>query len=130
MQLAQSKALWIAAAQINGEIRQLKPSLLSPTVGEAIPYAVTEIKGIHVTDTPIRCLLKPHPDGGYILLTVNLDDAVLFTTFEFSGGLELVVPLFENRDPFELKPQKWSLSMVCKKSIDKKFRQPVIRVLG
>ncbi len=103
MQLAQSKALWMSAAQINKEIRELTPSLLAPTVGEELKYSVS-IKGEHVTDAPIRCLLKPHPDGGYVLLTVNLDDAVLFATFEFPGGLKAVAPRFENRKPYTIKP--------------------------
>ena len=90
-------------AAIRKEIRELTPSLLAPTVGEELKYSVS-IKGEHVTDTPLRCLLKPHPDGGYVLLTVNLDDAVLFTTFEFPGGLKTVAPHFENREPCTIKP--------------------------
>jgi hypothetical protein len=109
MQLVQSKALWTAAKQINSEIKTMEPSLLSPTVGKEVRYTV-KTKGQHVTDTPIRCLLKPHPDGGYILLAVNLDDAVLLTTFEFPGGLKSVSPLFENRDPYTIKPSKTNFS--------------------
>jgi len=109
MQIAQSKALWIAARQINRELHELTPSLFSPTVGQEVKYTVTT-KGEHVTDVPIRCLLKPHPDGAYILLTVNLDDAVLFTTFEFPDGLEAAAPLFENREPFEIKPDQTSFT--------------------
>ncbi len=83
----------------------MTPSLLSPTVGPEVKYTVTT-KGERVTDVPIRCLLKPHPDGGYILLTVNLDDAVLTTSFEFPDGLKTVAPLFENRKPYEIKPKQ------------------------
>jgi len=103
MQLAESKALWVAATQINSEIGELTPSLLSPTVGEEVAYSV-KIEGDAISDAPIRCLLKPHPDGGYVLLSVNLDDAVLNVTYEFPGGLASVSPLFENRPPFELEP--------------------------
>lgn len=103
MQLVQSKALWMTARQINQELHELRPSLFSPTVGQEVKYTVMT-KGRHVTDAPIRCLLKPHPDGGYILLTVNLDDAVLFTTFEFPEGLKAAAPLFENRKACEIKP--------------------------
>jgi len=106
MQIAQSKALWMAATQINQEVLELKPSLLSPTVGEDVPYSVKEIKGVHVTDSPIRCLLKPCAEGGYVLLTVNLDDAVLFTTFEFPKGLKSATPLFENREPIKLEAEQ------------------------
>ena len=105
MQLVQSKALWMAARQINKELHELTPSLLSPTVGQDVKYTVTT-KGEHVTDEPIRSLLKPHPDGGYILLTVNLDDAVLFTSFNLPDGFKMVAPLFENRKPYEIKPKQ------------------------
>ena len=103
MQLAQSKALWMAATQINRELHELTPVILSPTVGRDVSYSL-KTEGEGVTEAPIRCLLKPHPEGGYVLLTVNLDDAVLFTTFEFPGGLGSAAPLFENRKPFEIEP--------------------------
>ncbi len=105
MQLAESKAAWMATTQVNKELHELTPSLLSPTVGQDIQFTVAT-KGEHVTDVPIRCLLKPHPDGGYILLTVNLDDAVLSTTFEFPDGLKTVAPLFEKRAPYEITPEQ------------------------
>jgi len=47
-------------------------------------------------------LLKPHPEGGYILLTVNLDDAVLKVTYDFPRALETVHVLYENRFAEEL----------------------------
>ncbi len=100
MQLAESKALWLAAAQINREIAELVPSLLSPTVGPDVSYSV-ETSGEPVSGAPIRCLLKPHPDGGYLLLTVNLDDAVINTSYRFPAGIRSVAPLFENRAPLE-----------------------------
>ncbi|MBM3499175.1 MAG: hypothetical protein FJX74_10950 [Armatimonadetes bacterium] len=102
MQLAESKALWMAAEQINSELRELTPSLLSPTVGDEVKYSL-KIEGEAVSDAPVRCLLKPHPDGGYVLLTVNLDDAVLNVTYELEGGLTAVEPLFENRPALELQ---------------------------
>ncbi len=101
LELAQSKALWMTATQINSEIQELTPSLLSPTVGPDVEYSA-DIDGEEVSNAPLRCLLKPHPDGGYILLTVNLDDAVLDTTYSFPGGLTSAAPLFENREPIEL----------------------------
>lgn len=58
-------------------------------------YSV-EVKGESISDDPIRCLLKPHPDGGYVLLTVNLDDAVLNATYTFPCTLQPVQRLFEN----------------------------------
>jgi hypothetical protein len=112
MQLAQSKALWMAAEQINSEIHELTPSLLSPTVGEDVAYTAA-IEGDAVSPSPIRCLLKPHPDGGYILLTVNLDDSVLGVTYDFPGGLSSVAPLFENRDPVEVEEGTTTFEDLC-----------------
>jgi len=101
MQLAESKALWIAATYINHELQALTPSLLSPTVGQDVKYSA-KIKGEAPSSDPLRCILKPHPDGGYVLLTVNIDDAVLDVTYEFPAGLKSVEPLFENRAPLDL----------------------------
>ena len=99
MDLAAAKALWMAATQVNREIHDLTPALLSPTV-IGVEYNV-EVKGESISDDPIRCLLKPHPDGGYVLLTVNLDDAVLSATYTFTSALESAQCLFENRPPLE-----------------------------
>ena len=104
MELVQSKALWEAAVRINGELEQLTPALLSPSAGRDVEYRV-RIVGRAVTDMPIRCLLKSHPDGGYVLLTVNLDDAVLNVTHTFPQGIERLEPLFENRHMHEFNPQ-------------------------
>jgi hypothetical protein len=103
MEIAQAKALWTATTFLNRELKELTPSLLSPTVAEQVKYSV-KTEGQPVSDTPIRCLLKPHPQGGYVLLTVNLDDAVMKATFEFPAGFKSVEPLFEERPAFELKP--------------------------
>lgn len=105
MQLVQSKALWTAATQINKELYELTPSLLAPTVGAELEYSVVTT-GERISDTPIRTLLKPHPNGGYILLTVNLDDAVLFSTFTLPAGFKTVTPLFENRKPYPVTTQQ------------------------
>lgn len=109
MQLAESKALWMAATQINREIRELTPSLLSPTVGEDVKYSV-KVEGNAISDAPLRCLLKPHPQGGYVLLTANLDDAVLNATYEFPVGMKSVESLFENREPYKLEQGQKSFS--------------------
>lgn len=101
MELAESRALWTAATQINHEIQELTPSLLSPTVGPEVVYKL-QTEGEPVSQSPVRCLLKPHPDGGYLLLTVNVDDAVMKVTYEFPAGLATVQPMFENREAVEL----------------------------
>ena len=67
-------------------------------------------QGKPVSDTPIRCLLKPHPEGGYVLLTVNLDDAVMKATYEFPAGLKQVQPMFEEREPLELGEEQKSFA--------------------
>jgi len=96
MQMAHSLALWKAAEAINRELNQLAPVILSPTVGQEVIYSV-DVSGKSITEAPIRCLLKPHPEGGYVLLTVNLDDAVLETTYTFAQPVSEVEALFENQ---------------------------------
>lgn len=105
MEIAQSAALWRAARYLNREIKELAPALLSPTAPEATNYSLKS-EGKGVTQAPLQCLLKQHPDGGYVLLTVNNDDAEMKATYEFPGGLKSVQPLFEERPAFELKPDQ------------------------
>ncbi|MCC6443437.1 MAG: beta-galactosidase [Armatimonadetes bacterium] len=102
MQLAESKAAWMAAVAVNKELRELEPAILSPTAGKETAYSV-EVNRSSVTDNPLRCLLKPHPEGGHILLTVNLDDAVLNATYRFPAGLKSAAPLFEERPALALE---------------------------
>lgn len=105
MEIVEAAALWRAATFINGEIKQLTPALLSPTAPESVKYAV-ETEGKPVSDTPLRCLLKQHPEGGYVLLTVNLDNAVIKGKYTFPGGLKEVQPLFEERPALVLQPEQ------------------------
>jgi len=105
VELAEAKALWLTAAAVNREVKALTPSLLSPTVPAAVKYGLKS-EGKPVSDMPLRCLLKPHPDGGYVLLTVNLDDAVMKAVYEFPAGLVTVQPLFEERPPLELNAER------------------------
>lgn len=104
-QLIQARALWLAATQINGEIKELTPALLSPTVGADVVYSL-KTEGEPVSALPICCLLKPHPEGGYVLLTANLDDAVLNVTYEFAARLASATPLFENREACKLEGEQ------------------------
>lgn len=101
LQMIDSKALWAAASEINGELRDLAPAILSKTAGGEMPFRV-EISGEAVTETPIRCLLKADPRGGYLLFTVNLDDAVIPAKFTFPQGLSAVQNLYENAPPTEI----------------------------
>lgn len=100
-QLIQSRALWEAAVQINRELNELTPVIFAPTVGHEVDYKL-KVTGESVTETPIRCLLKPHPEGGYVLLTVNLDDAMLDVEYQFPSGLQEVAKLFDNSVPKNL----------------------------
>jgi hypothetical protein len=101
IQLIKARALWDAMAQINKEIAELTPSILSPTVGQDFPYAV-DVAGTAPTPSPIRCLLKPHPDGGFVLLTVNMDDAVLKATYTMPSVVRSAELMFENQESCKL----------------------------
>lgn len=103
MQLAHSRALWDATVSINSELQQLAPIILAATVGHDVDYKV-QITGRSITDAPIRCLLKPHPEGGYVLLSVNLDDAVLESTYTFPNDISLVEAMFENQPARTFEP--------------------------
>ena len=73
-QLRASRELWSAATQINREMNELRPALLSPTA--KTPYQVfLDPAWPPVTPEPIRTLLKAHPAGGHVLIVVNLDAA-------------------------------------------------------
>ncbi|MHB0959328.1 MAG: hypothetical protein ACYC0X_23345 [Pirellulaceae bacterium] len=95
-QLIGSQALWQMAAQVNREVRELAPSILSPTVAAGTcDYEVG--MGLSRTENPIHCLLKPHSDGGCVLLTVNLEDTVETARFTFSTQFAALEKLFENQ---------------------------------
>ncbi|HEX8523038.1 MAG TPA: beta-galactosidase [Tepidisphaeraceae bacterium] len=108
--LVQSKALWEMTRQINTELRALSPSILSPTAGADVPYKVAVKGESTVTKTPLRCLLKHDPAGGYELLTVNTDDAALDVTFDFPNALKTVEPRFDNRPhrTLDTARKKWA----------------------
>jgi hypothetical protein len=76
----------------------LTAAILAPTVDSATcNYSVGV--GLGRTEHPIHCLLKPHAAGGYVLLTVNLEDAVQTARFTFSSRLASLEKLFENQPP-------------------------------
>lgn len=93
LQLINSRALWEATRQINAELGELTPAILSPTAGADIAYS-TEISGSAVSQNPLAVLLKTRPDGKFVLLTVNCDDAVLNVNFTFTPVLNNVSQLF------------------------------------
>ena len=95
-QLIAARALWMMACQVNREVRELAPSILSPTIeAKTCEYSVGV--GLGRTEHPIHCLLKPHPAGGYVLLTVNLEDTVETARFDFGTKLAGLEKLFENQ---------------------------------
>jgi hypothetical protein len=102
MQMVMARALWDAASTINAELNELVPVLLSPTVGVDVAYTV-EFTGEAKSPTPIRALLKPDPQGGYVLLAVNLDNAPFNVKVGFPKPFQSVEPLFENRSPLTLE---------------------------
>lgn len=109
MQMSRSLAVWLATRQLNSELTALTPAILSPTASAAVGYSVA-LTGQDVTDAPVRCILKQDPAGGYALLTVNVDEAVIEATYTFDSELASVEPLFENRSALNLPAGTHSFS--------------------
>lgn len=105
LQRINSRALWETAVQINRELSELTPAILSPTAGPEISYTV-KITGPSVTDAPLRTLLKTRPDGGLVLLSVNCDDAVLNVSYEFTTPLKDAGQLFSEDGRFAASQNK------------------------
>jgi len=99
-QLVNSKANWEMMSQINKEIKELTPSILSPTSTD-LDYSVN-ITGKSPTNNPISCLLKPDLKGGHILLTNNQDNAWLNVEYTFDKSVKSVEIMFENKKPLKL----------------------------
>lgn len=71
--LERIRELWDAATEINHELRQLEPWLLSAT--PKLRYQVY-VRGESYSETPVRTLLRQWR-GRLVLIVVNLDDAAL-----------------------------------------------------
>ncbi|MFH1923918.1 MAG: hypothetical protein ABIP48_29005 [Planctomycetota bacterium] len=111
VQLVQSRALWTMATAVNEELHALAPVVLSPTVDDSeLKYSV--LPDLSHSECPIRCLLKPHPEGGYVLLTANVDATVLDCTLRFSKPLASVERMFENQPAWGVEPGARSLEIV------------------
>ena len=93
IQALQAEVLWKTVAQLNRELRQLAPALLSPTISE-VEYSV-RFEGESITETPIRTLLKPLSKNEWVLLMVNMDDAVLNANLEFDRIIKSAEWMFE-----------------------------------
>jgi hypothetical protein len=88
-QVAESRALWAGAAELNTELERLAPRLLSPTA--SLPYDVY-FSGKSPTRSPIRTLLKD-TDGRYTLLAANIEGRPLGARFQFTRAIASVVRL-------------------------------------
>jgi hypothetical protein len=96
-QMVHARSLWEMAKQINAELRELTPILLSPTLGDDSPYKVEVKAKESVTPTPLHCMLKRDGQGRLLLLAANVDDAVLSATFHVPVSINGIEVLFENR---------------------------------
>jgi hypothetical protein len=96
-QLIQGRALWEMATQVNSELHELTPVLLSPTLGEDAPYNVEVKAKESVTPKPLHCMLKRDAQDRLVLLAANVDDAVLSATFHVPVAINGIEVLFENR---------------------------------
>jgi hypothetical protein len=85
------------ATQINSELRELTPVLLSPTLGDDAPYKVEVNAKDRSRRTPLHCMLKRDEKGGSCCWRSNLDDAVLSATFTVPDPINGIEVLFENR---------------------------------
>ncbi len=110
MQLVASRALWETARQVNRELAELTPLILSPTAGPEFKYSV-DISGKAPTATPLRLMAKKVNASEFLLMTVNLDDAVLKASFTFSDALLKVETLYENQLPLHLPPDAKQFSV-------------------
>lgn len=110
MQLVQSRALWEAATQINEELQALAPIIFLPTTDESLGLTLA-VEGEAETENPIRILAKPTGNGSFILLTVNLDDAMLRGTFEFTRTVTHAATRFEQQIPLVLEEEAHAFSM-------------------
>ncbi|NQT13307.1 MAG: hypothetical protein HQ582_11195 [Planctomycetes bacterium] len=111
VQLVQSKSLWAMAAAINRELGELVPSIFSPTIGDdELSYEV--FTDLSHSEHPVRCLLKPHPEGGYVLLTCNVDATVLDCQFRLSKPIASVERMFANQPAWGVEPGSRSWQIV------------------
>lgn len=101
LQALQAEQLWKTVAQVNQELRMLTPALLSPTVSDT-KYSVT-FEGEAITESPIRTLLKPRSETEWVLLAVNMDDAVLRANVRFEAGVKSAEFMFEGATAIDLQ---------------------------
>ncbi len=103
-----AKMCWDTATQVNKEVTELAPVILSPTDTKT-KYTV-KIEGKGVTEQPIHCMLKKDPKGGYVLFTTNIDASFLKAEYTFMKSISEATTLYENQKPLVVKNDTFSLS--------------------
>jgi hypothetical protein len=112
MQQASSVALWKAASAINGEIQDLVPAILSPTVDPKDihyrvdakgPYACKEGPyvgipyGKNTVANPVRTLLKTVPNSDeLLLLTANMENSQYVVDIKFDRPIQNMDVMFHS----------------------------------
>ena len=113
-QLRMSRALWEAATAVNKELDALRPALLSPTAAAGVNYQIQlDSEWESITKEPIRTLLKTHPDGGYVLLVVNIDAAPQRVRVVFADPKFKFTQLFEAAGAAQLQTAADGLSFMA-----------------
>lgn len=110
LQALQAEQLWRTVAQVNQELKTLTPVLLSPTVSDT-EYSVS-YEGEAITESPIRTLLKPRSETEWVLMAVNMDDAVLQATVRFEPGVESAEFMFEGETEIELQDEQRVIPLI------------------
>ena len=110
LQALQAEQLWRTVAQVNQELKTLTPVLLSPTVSDT-EYSVS-YEGEAITESPIRTLLKPRSETEWVLMAVNMDDAVLQATVRFEPGVESAELMFEGETEIELQDEQRVIPLI------------------
>lgn len=91
--------LWDASIEINEQLDELTPYILSPT--SELEYAIHTSPAPTVEDSPIRCVLKLLDDE-YVLIAVNMTNEDFDVVIQFPEVMALadgdVVRLFEEDD--------------------------------
>ena len=106
--LINAKANWEMAAQINRELKELAPIILTPT--DTKTQFTVKITGKGVTEQPIHCMLKKDPEGGWILFTTNIDASFLKVEYTFMTSITEAKALYENQKPLTVENDTFSLS--------------------
>jgi hypothetical protein len=122
LQALQAEQLWRTVSQVNQELKSLTPALLSPTVSDT-EYSVS-FEGVAITDSPIRTLLKPLSETEWVLLAVNMDDALLQATIRFECGVESAEFMFEGETKIELQDEQKGIPLIFEP-----FETHVVRVV-